>query len=132
VARGKQTSDETRAAVIAALLAGQGVCEVASQFNLPKSTVSRLRAEIPAVQLEQLGTKKQQDFGELLADYLQETIITLKAQARFFRNEKWLAQQSASDVAVLHGVQTDKTIRLLEAIERANAITEENPPTEFS
>jgi transposase-like protein len=122
VARGKETSPEVRAAVTAALLAGQGVCEVATQFNLDKSIVSRIRAALGSDQLQRLATKKQIDFGELLAGYLEETIITLQAQAKFFRDETWLSKQPASDLAILHGVAADKAIRLLEAIERANSV----------
>jgi transposase-like protein len=123
--QGKKISPEVRAAVMAALLAGQGVCEVSKEFDLPKSTVSRFRSELSGEQLERIGTKKQEDFGELLAGYLKETLITLQAQAIFCRNEAWLSKQSASDIAVLQGVSCDKTLRLLEAIERANSLAEE-------
>jgi transcriptional regulator with XRE-family HTH domain len=123
--QGKQLTDDVRAAVISALLVGQGVAEVAQQFKLSKSTVSELKKGIAPEHFEQLRTKKEEDFGALLAGYLRETITTLSAQARFFRNEKWLQKQSASELAVLHGVCADKAIRLLEAIERANEIGEE-------
>ena len=106
---------------MAALLAGQGVCEVATQFNLDKSIVSRIKASIAPDQLQRLATKKEMDFGTLLAGYLEETIITLREQAKFFRNEEWLSGQSAADLGLLHGIQCDKAIRLLEAIERANS-----------
>lgn len=111
---------ELEAAVMAALLAGQGVMEVAEQFNVSQATVSRLKARLSDETLDEIESKKRTDFGELLARYLRETIITLSAQARFFRNETWLKQQSAADLAMLHGVTCDKAIRLLEAIERAN------------
>lgn len=125
--RGKQHSDATKAAVIAALLAGQGVTEVATHYNVDKSLVSRWKAGITPEQRQRIATKKQADFGDLLATYLQETLATLTAQAVFFRNETWLNKQPAADVAVLHGVCADKAIRLLEAIERANAEGGESP-----
>lgn len=117
----KACSPETKAAVLAALLAGQGVNEVATQYHIDKATVSRWKKTIPSEQLQQVATKKAEDFGDLLANYLRETLTTLTAQAVYFRDETWLSKQPAADVAVLHGVQTDKAIRLLEAIERANA-----------
>jgi hypothetical protein len=126
--QGKQLNDDVRAAVMAALLAGQGVCEIAKQFNLSKSTVSEMKKDINPEHFEHLRTKKEEDFGALLKDYLRETIITLRAQAIFFRDETWLKQQPASEVAVLHGVQADKGIRLLEAIERANSVEVEEDP----
>jgi hypothetical protein len=113
---------------MAALLAGQGVCEVAAELNVPKATVSRIKSQMAPDQLEQVGTKKQEDFGALLADYLRETIITLRAQTRFFRDESWLEKQSASEVAVLHGVCADKGLRLLEAIERSSQVEEAEEP----
>lgn len=111
---------------MSALMAGQGVMEVAAQFKLPESTVRHIKARIPQEKLAEVGAKKQTDFGELLSDYLHETLVTLRAQAEFFRNETWLSKQPASDVAVLHGVQADKALRLLEAIERAHTITEDD------
>lgn len=120
MARGKRTDDNVRAAVMAALLAGQGVGEVATQFKLDKSLVSRIKASLPVEKLQQVATKKENDFGEMLGEYLTETLTTLTAQAVFFRNEAWLNKQPAAELATLHGVQADKTIRLLEAIERAN------------
>lgn len=105
---------------MAALLAGQSVDEVAKEYNLPQQTVSEWKSQIDPAKFGELRLKKEIDFGGLLAGYLEETITTLQAQARFFRNETWLQQQPASDLAVLHGVQADKAIRLLEAIERAN------------
>jgi hypothetical protein len=117
----KAKDDGTRAAIMAALMTGQGVTEVSKAFQVSKATVSRLKASLSEEHLKQLETKKEHDFGELLAGYLRETIVTLTAQARTFRNEDWLKKQPAGELAVLHGVQTDKAIRLLEAIEQANA-----------
>lgn len=109
---------------MAALLAGQSVTEVTKQFDVSQATVSRIKARLSEKDLNDLECKKNDRFGDLLAEYLEETIITLKAQARFFRNETWLEKQPASDLAVLHGVAADKAIRLLEAVERANEIEE--------
>lgn len=117
----KKINQETKAAVLAALLAGQGVNEIATQYRIDKATVSRWKKAIPGDQLQQIATKKAEDFGDLLAGYLRETLTTLKAQAIYFRNETWLSKQPAAEVAVLHGVQADKAVRLLEAIERANS-----------
>jgi DNA-binding NarL/FixJ family response regulator len=40
MAKGRQSSDDTRASVMAALLAGQAVCEVAKQLKVSEATVS--------------------------------------------------------------------------------------------
>jgi transposase-like protein len=122
--KGKAHDDSTRAAVMAALLAGQGVSEVARQFKLSKSVVSRMKSEISKGELEQVGTKKQIEFGEKLGDYLSKTLDALAVQAELFGDETYLRGQPVSDLAVLHGIQADKAVRLLEAIERANGVEE--------
>jgi transposase len=127
--RGKQTDENTKAAVMAALLAGQGVDEVSHQFKLPQSTVSTWKKEIDQARFDELRLKKAERLAELLGEYLEETLTTLTAQTIFFRNATWLKKQSASELAVLHGVQTDKALRLLEAIERANSGSEAQEET---
>ncbi|MEM9773322.1 MAG: hypothetical protein AAF902_01995 [Chloroflexota bacterium] len=107
-------SNETKAAVMAALLEGQSVGKVAKDYKIPEGTVSawkyRQGTAKNAVQ------KNTEQIGELLLGYLNENLITLKAQSKFFRQEEWLRKQHAADAAVLHGVLTDKSIRLLEAL----------------
>lgn len=112
-------SEEVRAAVIAALLAGQGVSETADQYKLPKQTVANWKKTLTPEQMGQIKTKKGERFGDLVGTYLEETLNTLAVQVRHFRDPAWLAKQPADGLAVLHGVCTDKAIRLLEAAERA-------------
>lgn len=120
MAQGKAHSDETKAAVMAALLAGQSANSVAKEYQLPKSTVSRIRAQMG--DLEPVGTQKQNRIGELLGEYVECNLITLKAQSEHFRDKTWLGRQPASELAVLHGVLADKTIRILEAAEAGDGI----------
>ena len=101
-------SPETRAAVMASLLAGQGVGELAREYQLPASTISRWRREASG--------DLTQDVGELLLQYLTENLQTLREQAIVFRDVEWLKEQDASSLGVLHGILTDKAIRLLESL----------------
>lgn len=104
-------SAETKAEVMAALLAGQSVSSVAREYKIPKGTVSNWKNRPKS------GTqKKAEEVGELLVEYLHANLATLRKQVAFFSDEAWLKKQTASDVAVLHGVLTDKSIRLLEAL----------------
>ena len=107
-------SEDTKAAVMAALLSGQSVSEAARRYNIPKGTVSDWRKQ--AVGDTVTPTQKRERIGELVLAYLSTALETLEAQARMFRDEDWLRKQNAADVAVLHGVVTDKSIRLLEAL----------------
>jgi len=125
--RGKNHSPEVRAQVMAALLAGQGVMEVASQYNLDASVVSRWKKTLPDAQLQVVASKKGEQLEALLFDYLTETLITLKEQATLVREREYVIKQPAGDLAVLHGVMADKAVRLLEAAHRATSSQQEQP-----
>ena len=108
-------SDETKAQVMAALLAGQSISEVAARYQIPSGTVKSWRRN--SREFRPVDTQKGAEIGDLLLEYLRENLITLRVQVEHFRDPKWLSRQDASELAVLHGVVTDKAIRLLEAID---------------
>ena len=109
--------DETRAAVMAALLTGQSVSSIAKQYDIPKGTVSSWKRGVGG---RIKATQKTEHIGELLVKYLQTNLEALSAQAEQFKDHDWLRKQTASDAAVLHGVMTDKAIRLLEALSKSS------------
>ena len=112
---------ETKAAVMAALLAGQSVSSVAKEYSIPKGTVSGWKQKAANIAAGVVPDTTQKDeIGELLLDYLRTSLKSLKAQAEHFGNKSWLTTQEADQLAVLHGVQTDKAIRLLEALTSAD------------
>lgn len=117
--RGKQHSDEVQQQVMAALLAGQGVTEVAKAYNLPDSTVSDLRKRVDDEYGDLRSKNKGAVIESLLFDYLSTMLGTLKSQAEIAGEREYIFKQPAGELAVLHGVMADKSIRLLEAIERA-------------
>lgn len=106
---------ETKASVMAALIAGQSVSSVAREYNIPKGTVSNWKRRDGA----KLGTQKN-EMGDLILSYLKTNLAALKAQAEVFSDPEWLMKQEASQLAVLHGVMTDKAIRLLESLSSSN------------
>lgn len=120
MARGKKHSPELRAAVVAALLAGQGVSSVAKQYEVNKSVVSRWRAQMAQESLQQVATQKVEEFSELVADALKSILQSLKVSADKIRSDegwKWIQENSPAEFATLIGVLTDKGFRLLEAAE---------------
>ena len=119
----REKSEEIRASVMAALLTGQSVSQVAEQFNLGKATVSRWRKTLRSETLEQIGTEKRESLEGLLIDYVITNLKTLKAQSEIVRDPDYIKKQSASEIAVLHGVLADKSIRILSALE---AVEEES------
>lgn len=116
----RKHSDEVRARALAALLEGQGVTEVAEKYKLSKATVSRLKNTIGPETLEQIETQKKESIASLVESHLSESLKAATEIARQVGTDKqWLAKQTASEVAILYGVLTDKSIRILEAAEAA-------------
>ena len=116
MARGKAHSDEVRAAVMSALLAGQSVGEIAKEYRIHHSVVSRWRNRLPSNQLHEVAHKKGADFAALLAEYLSTLLVALTAQAVTLADPAYIRGQSAAEMAILHGVIADKAIRILEAV----------------
>jgi transposase-like protein len=109
----KEHDPEVKAAVMAALLAGQGVNEAAREYSLPTSTVSRWR------KIARLEAGQEEDVGTLLMGFLMAALETVTAQQLVFSDPEWVRKQKASDMAILHGVQVDKIVRLLEAMSKS-------------
>lgn len=106
-------SEDTKAAVVSALLTGQSVSSIAREYSIPKGTVSAWKNRGVTQKATQ---KRADDIGELIISYLQANLKALQVQAESFSDREWLKEQGASELAVLHGVMTDKAIRLLEAM----------------
>jgi transposase-like protein len=121
VARGKAHGVELRAAVLTSLLSGSSVRETARVNKLSERTVrlwwtqAGLNPNAGAIGKE-VALEKKAGLGELVGEYLSETLTTLGVQARHFRDPGWLAEQSAGDLAILHGVLNDKAVRILGAL----------------
>lgn len=114
----KHYSDDVKAQVMAALMAGQSLSQASKEYDIPRSTVARWGQSIE--ETPKTGTQKKA-IGELIVEYLETNLIALRAQAEVFSNADWLMRQEASQAAVLHGVMTDKAIRLLEALAKRSA-----------
>lgn len=108
-------SDETKAAAMSALLTGQSVNSVAREYKIPKGTVSSWKNRGTS-----LDATQKTEIGDLILAYLRVSLQTMIKQAEFFADEEWLKKQTASDVAVLHGVHMDKIVRLIEASAKEN------------
>jgi transposase-like protein len=119
-------SDEMKAAAMAALLGGQSVSKVAEEYRIPRGTVARWSSELRRDLSKCFEHEKKEAIGDLLIQYLEENLVTLREQSRHFRDAEWLREQGASEAAVLHGVLTDKTVRLLEALGSEGQKKEEN------
>jgi transposase-like protein len=114
--RGKAHSDETRAAVMAALLAGQSVSEVAQEFSVDPSLISRWKKALPLEQLHKVAQQKGHRIEDLTFGYLGSLLKSLTNQADVVGGKEYILKQPASEIAVLHGVMADKAFRLLSAL----------------
>lgn len=112
-----QYSPETKAAVMAALLAGQSVATVAAEYSIPEGTVKSWKNRQKGDPVAKVATQKKEEVGDLIVEYLRTMLRTLITQAEHFGDKQWLTAQGADQLAVLHGVAMDKTVRILEALE---------------
>jgi transposase-like protein len=124
MARGKAHSPETKAAVIAALLAGQGVNEVATRYKVDKAVVSRWRQALPAQELQQVATEKKERLVDLIENHLKASLHGAAKIAGQAHDDAWRSKQSAENLAVFYGVLSDKSIRLVEIAGRVFAENE--------
>ena len=122
----REYTPEVKAAVMAALLAGQSISSVAKKYEIPKGTVSGWQKQAgnplgalvnPSPGVATVATQKKQD--EILDLMLDLVIAQLKSQialADHAGDKKWLTTQDASAIAMLIGVSNDKVFRLIEAM----------------
>lgn len=117
----KPHSPEVRAAVIAALMAGQSVSQVAKEYKLPKGTVSNWKhrkTEGVRTSETQKGTSA---IGELLIDLVRENLKGLIEVSKLLQDSVWLRTQDAAEIGTLAGITHDKTTRMLEALGSSDA-----------
>jgi len=113
--RGRKHPDDLKAKVIALLLAGATVMEVARDLKIPHRSVSNYKKEIPENQLAELSRKKGERLDDLVYQCLITNLGTLNIQAETVREREYILKQPADQLATLYGVMADKTLRLLAA-----------------
>ncbi len=108
---------EIKAQVLAALLAGQSVTQTAKDYDLNKSVVSRWRKAMSCDTLQLIATEKERTLDELLLEHVQENLKALSSLAKTFGNPEWSKRQGAAELGVVFGIVSDKTVRILAALE---------------
>jgi len=117
--RGKAHLDEMKAKVIAALLLGAGVMEIAQELGLPHSTISTYKAEIPKDKLDEFRRKKGERLDEMVYDLMLANLTALRRQAEVISDPRYIQRQRAGELGTLYGIVADKSVRLLEITTRA-------------
>jgi Transposase len=107
---------ETRAAVVAAVLAGESVNKVSKRFGIGRATIVHWRDLAERPPASPALQQKKEALGEQVYGLLEDSIAALRFQLRATSNEAWIRAQSADQLAIFYGVLADKAIRLLAAI----------------
>lgn len=127
--RGHPTTEELKAAVIAALMAGMSISDASRQFKLPKTTVARLRSELGSETVVQIGTAKRERINDLLVGLLAANVGALTRFADTTSAQDYIRQQTAEGMSALYGRIADTTLRLLEAASAAGVEAEGDDQT---
>jgi len=110
--RGVAHPPELRAEVIAAVLAGEPIAQVAARLKVDKSLVWRwTQAELQPIAIETRARTRSQ-FQELLLDLLNVHIATLRVQLQAAARPEWIEKQSAAELAALVVAERDSLVRL--------------------
>jgi len=107
-------SEETKAAILANLIAGATIRATAEALDVPPTTVHR----IAHANSEQIGTEKGTMLSDRIFSLLEEIIESNIVAARLLQDSAYIRQQRPSDLAILAGTQMDKAFRILVAMER--------------
>lgn len=102
-------------------MSGQGADVVAKEYQIPVGTLRGWQSkQANGEQVAVVTDASKAEVGDLLLRYLRANLETLQLQqVNTFRDLAWLQKQDAQELAILHGVLTDKAIRLLEAMSNA-------------
>jgi transposase-like protein len=112
--RGKEHDATIRAAVIAALLAGQAVNDVARQFGLDSGLVSRWKARLPEAELQQVAAEKKERLVDLIEGHLSASLKGAARIAAQTNDSEWLAAQSPEKLVLLYTTFSETSFRLME------------------
>lgn len=126
----REYDNETKAAVIADLLAGETVSGLARKYKIPKGTVSawqKRAAEPIRERVANSATQKGDEIADLLMRLVEADLCGLIAIADHMTNREWLFVQDAAALGNLKGITHDKVMRMLEALEPSNVGSESNP-----
>lgn len=119
----REYDPEVKAAVMAALLAGQSIRQIEQETGVPKSTVAAWGKEtgelVPSVR-DILDTKKERIRG-LLVDLFIAKLESQISMSQHAADKDWQRKQDASAFAMLLGVSDDKLFRMLERFESARS-----------
>lgn len=108
---------ETKARAVGLMIAGSPYIEVTKTTGVPKTTLQHWFAEIGPEQYTK-AREGQKSLVDLIEELARENFTTLIEQSKLARNAEWFNRQNAADIAVLQGVMTDKTVRVVQQLQQ--------------
>lgn len=113
--RGKEHPPDVKAEAAGLFLQGNTASYVAKKLDIPLNTAKVWRRET----ISDITSEMRREWAAQIEENLYRTIImsqaAMLAQLEVMSDPTWIKQQTASDLATLHGITHDKVIRLLEA-----------------
>jgi hypothetical protein len=126
MARGRRTSDEVRAAVIAELLKGESLRTAAENTGVPLKTVARIRQEMTRLatpimdSTEDDRKERAKRIGKLVLDSLEANYNAQRAIADVAAEVNYARGQTAEGLAVLFDRLADRATRILSIVAEAD------------
>ncbi len=110
-------TDATKAAVLAGWKAGTSERQLATQHQVPMSTISRW---VHGINRDVVVPKTKRTLDEMAFELVEATFDGLIAIAKQAQDPGWLKDQRADGLHLMFGVAADKLIRILSAVEKRN------------
>lgn len=107
----RYSTDEKAAALADIYLLGPGA--VSAKYGIPRSTLSTWQETFEIVHDPIV---KKSSIEALAMNYLEASLQALSAQAYVASQPEYIERQPAGELAILHGVMADKSVRLLDAL----------------
>lgn len=115
--KAEKPSEAVKAAVLAALLVGGSISDVAAQYGLTYPTVYAWKKAFDITS----PAKRRDRLTDMLIDFVEEELVSLTSISVTTRDEEWVLAQNASDLAQYVAVKEDRLLTLLQAYGRASA-----------
>jgi DNA-binding IclR family transcriptional regulator len=124
-----KTAPEVEAQIQAALLAGAKQADLARQFGMPRSTVTRIRMRMNEEQVVNGSAQRiieaSTNLDERMAELLAENLSALIGIAKTTQDETYRKSQNAAALATLYEKIAATTLQILSAAAEANEHSED-------
>ena len=111
--QGRAYPAATRAAVLAAILSGASVSDVARAHGVDKGTVSRWAAANTTLATMRNRERDPETIAAAVYDLIVDHVRTMRAQLDFVTSTDYLKEQPAAAIAELFEVEGNVLLRLL-------------------